>query len=221
MSNSERISTASPLSLLYERSWKDIWQNLGVGQVDPGLLPELLGRYAEPHRKYHTLQHLDACFAHFEAVRHEAVHPAEVELALWFHDAVYEVRDARNEQRSADWARDDLLAAGVSQDVAQRVHALVMATCHNVLPRTPDQEILLDVDLAILGAPAPRFDAYEAQVRAEYASVPEPDFRSGRRRILEQFLARERIFHTVHFNSRYEAQARANLRRSIDQLHDG
>lgn len=204
----------------YDLAWQRMWQGLGVPQADRTLLQALLARYAEPHRHYHTLQHLDACFAHFETVREEADHPSEVELALWFHDAVYEIRVADNELRSADWARDALLAAGSGPDTAQRVHALVMATCHNARSTTRDAEILLDVDLAILGAPAAQFDAYEAQVRAEYASVPEPAFRSGRRRILEEFLARWRIFHTAHFNSRYEAQARANLHRSIGELQD-
>ena len=204
----------------YEIAWQRMWQGLGAPKADPALLRALLARYTEPHRHYHTLRHLEACFAHFDAVRHEAIHAPEIELALWFHDAVYEIRAANNELHSADWAHDVLLGAGVDAEAAQRVHALVMATCHNTLPRTPDQQILLDVDLAILGAPTPQFDAYEAQVRAEYASVPEPAFRSGRRRILEQFLARERIFLTAHFNSRYEAQARANLRRSIRSLQD-
>lgn len=195
-----------------------MWRGLGAARVAPELLPALLNRYAEPHRKYHTLQHLDACFAHFNAVRREAAHPQEVELAIWFHDAVYEIGGAQNESQSADWARGAMLAAGVSADAAQRVYSLVMATNHHVSPKTADEALLLDIDLAILGAPAPGFDAYEDQVRAEYASVPEDAFRGGRRRILQAFLARERIFLTPHFRDRLEAQARANLARSIDSL---
>ena len=79
---------------------------------------------------------------------------------------------------------------------------------------------LLDVDLAILGAPASIFDAYEAQVRAEYAAVPETDFRKGRRNILEGFLARNPIFHTPYFTALCELQARANLKRSIHRLQE-
>jgi predicted metal-dependent HD superfamily phosphohydrolase len=203
-----------------ETAWQRTWQGLGLPQADLALSHTLLGRYAEPHRKYHTRQHLDACLKHFEAVRHTATYPHEIELALWFHDAVYDIPGAGNEAQSADWARDVLLAAGASDGVAARVHALVMATCHDTRPHTPDQEILLDVDLAILGAPSALFDAYEAQIRAEYASVPDDAFRTGRARILEQFLARKPIFHTDHFSSRYEAQARANLRRSVGQLQD-
>ena len=202
----------------YEPFWQRTWHGLGVAAPDPGLLRTLLERYSEPHRKYHTLQHLQACLAHFEAVRDQAIHAPEVELALWFHDAVYNIPGAGNERASADWARRALLAAGGDDAAAQRVHALVMATCHDALPRSPDEALLLDVDLAILGAPAPRFDAYERQVRAEYAALPEAAFQSGRQRILEQFLARERIFHTRHFGARLEAPARANLLRSIALL---
>lgn len=202
----------------YEKAWQSMWRGLGCPQADLALLQTLLARYSEPHRAYHTLQHLGACFRHFDAVRHTAAHPQEIELALWFHDAIYEIPAVGNESQSADWARDVLRSEGASNEVAARVHALVMATCHNTLPQTPDQEILLDVDLAILGAQAALFDAYEAQIRAEYASVPEDAFKSRRLRILKQFLARGEIFHTANFSARYEAQARANLRHSIAAL---
>lgn len=203
-----------------EQAWQWMWQGLGLAQPDHALMRTLLERYAQPHRKYHTRQHLDACLKHFEAVRDAATHPHEIELALWFHDAVYDIPGAANEAQSADWARDVLQAAGASSEVAARVHALVMATCHNTQPQTPDQEILLDVDLAILGAPAALFDAYETQIRAEYASVPEETFRKGRRQILEAFLSRRPIFHTHYFSAHYEAQAHANLRRSVSRLQD-
>lgn len=214
----ERTRDARLLLMPTEKNWLRTWQDLGLPQADLVLWRTLLGRYAEPHRQYHTQAHLKACLKHFDAVRHIATHPAEIELALWFHDAVYEIPGAGNEARSADWARDVLQAAGASTEVAARVHALVMASCHKTQPQTPDQELLLDVDLAILGAPAALFDAYETQIRAEYASVPEQAFRKGRRQILETFLARQPIFRTDYFSARYEAQARANLLRSVDRL---
>ena len=203
-----------------EQKWQRTWRELGLPQTNLALLHTLQARYAEPHRKYHTHQHLEACLKHFETVRHTAIHPAEIELALWFHDAVYEIRGVGNEAQSADWARDVLQTAGASGKVAARVHALVLATCHTAQPQTSDQEILLDVDLAILGAPAPVFDAYEMQVRAEYVLVPDAEFRKGRRNILKGFLARNLIFNTPHFNALCEAQARINLIRSIHRLSD-
>jgi len=204
----------------YQPAWQQMWQRLGVSRPDPALLPDLLRRYSEPQRKYHTLQHLDACFTHFASLRDQAIHPEEVELALWFHDAVYVVRAKDNEELSADLARAALLGAGASEAAAQRVHAMVLASRHAALPQTTDEAVFVDVDLAILGAPQHEFDTYEDQIRAEFISIHEPQLRSGRRAILQAFLGRPRIYHTTRFHDRFEAQARANLRRSIDRLQD-
>jgi predicted metal-dependent HD superfamily phosphohydrolase len=201
-----------------EKSWRSLWRSLGVTHVDPGLLPTLVQRYSEPQRKYHTLQHLDACLTHFADLQAQAERPAEVGLALWFHDAVYEVGMPGNELKSADWARDALRTAGGHPEAAQRVHDLVMVTCHDVQPQNRDQEVLLDVDLAILGAAPAVFDAYEQQIRAEYALVPRDAFETRRRRILQQFLDRPRIYHTTQFHGQFETQARDNLAQSIRRL---
>lgn len=198
--------------------WLDMWRRLGVAEPADGLLPELLRRYAEPHRKYHTMQHLDECFSNFDHVRSEAEHEAEIEFALWFHDAFYDVRSHDNELKSADWAHAELLHAGGARDSADRVHALVMATCHNATPVTQDSKILVDVDLSILGAATARFDEYENQIRAEYAWVPEPVYRSKRASILQAFLDRDSIYNTPYFRSHCEGRARENLKRSISQL---
>lgn len=202
----------------YQDSWDAIWRGLGLAQADATLLPALVRHYSEPERKYHTLQHLDACLAHLATARLLADHPDEIALALWFHDAVYEIGASTNEARSADWARAALEAARADADVVQRVFDLVMVTCHAMAPQTRDQEILLDVDLSILGARPEVFDAYEGQIRAEYAAVPQDFFQARRKRILEGFLARPRLYHTDAFHTRLEAQARANLARSISRL---
>jgi predicted metal-dependent HD superfamily phosphohydrolase len=166
------------------------------------------------------LQHLDACLGHLPMLLALAERPDEIRCALWFHDAIYQIGASDNEWRSAEWARDALLSAGAPQEVAQRVFALVMATRHDAVPQSRDQEILLDVDLGILGTRAAVFDAYEQQIRAEYQSVPAPQFRANRRRILQGFLARKRIYHTALFFERYEGPARENLARSIAALAD-
>lgn len=207
-----------PRMINRQERWNTTWQQLGLVPADPSLLQALLTRYAEPKRKYHSQEHLDACLAHFDSLQAQALHPGEIALALWFHDAIYDIGASGNEARSADWARDALLAAGASAAVAQRVHALVMVTCHDVAPQTGDQEILLDVDLAILGAPPAVFDNYELQIRAEYADVAEGAFRTRRCRILQHFLDRPRIYHTELFHRLRESQARDNLARSIRQL---
>jgi len=198
--------------------WHEMWKELGAATPDPKLYGELIARYSEPHRKYHTVQHLEECFEKLDEVRALAQHPAEVELALWFHDAIYDVKRQDNENKSADWARASALATGTPAEACNRVHSLVMATRHKAVPRGTDAEILVDIDLSILGAIPERFDQYEQQVREEYAWVPDFLFRRERKAILKEFLARPRIFSTTHFRDRYEQQARSNIERSLKRL---
>ena len=199
-------------------SWEAMWEELGAGRSDEKLFSELVRCYRQRGRKYHSLQHLSECLENCRDLRREARCPAEVELALWFHDAVYNVLRKDNELRSAEWAKRSILAAGCSDDAAQRVHDLVMATRHQAVPSGMDAQIVVDVDLWILGAPPERFDEYERQIREEYRHVPEIIFRPKRKAVLKSFLERQRIFATALFFGRHEAQARANLGRSLARL---
>ena len=142
-------------------------------------------------------------------------------MALWFHDAIYDIGRSDNEQRSADWARAVLLETGVDPASAQRVHALIMVTRHDCAPGSADAQVLLDIDLAILGQPAHVFARYESQIADEFAEVPLAQRRVRRSAILQHFLDRPRIYHTQLFHDLYEAQARANLEGSIKALQDG
>lgn len=201
-------------------SWIDCWRMLGVGS-SPELMQlhaEIEARYSEPHRHYHTLQHLSECFEKVTALLPLAEHPPEVLLALWFHDAIYDTQRLDNEERSAIWARDQAIELGVDAAAAQRIYDLVMATRHAAEPVGIDAQVLVDADLAVLGASVARFDEYEVQVRQEYAWVPEPVFRRKRAEVLKGFLARPQIYSTSVFRQRYEEQARSNLQRSIAKL---
>jgi predicted metal-dependent HD superfamily phosphohydrolase len=197
--------------------WQATWRALGA-TPDASLHAELLARYAEPHRAYHTQQHLAECLALFDEHRLLAQRPAEVELALWFHDAVYDVHRHDNEAVSAAWARAALLGGGADAEVGDRIAALVLATRHSVAPATPDEQLLVDVDLAILGAAPSRFAEYEAQIRAEYSFVPPVVFAEKRGAILTGFLARPQLFGTPALRVRFEAAARANLQSAIAAL---
>lgn len=193
------------------------WSGLGLSGNEQ-LYAELCTRYREPHRAYHTLNHISECFAKLDEARHLAVRLPEVELAIWFHDAIYDPRRSDNEMQSALWAKQSLEAAGADREVAQRVHDLILITRHNSVVTTPDAALLSDIDLSILGAAQDRFDQYELQVRREYSHVPTFMFRMARRRILKEFLRRPQIYVTDWFHNRYEAQARRNLQRSIRAL---
>jgi len=194
--------------------WERMWRELGSSAPD-GLLAQLRQAYREPQRHYHTLQHLDECLLLADALRPEMQRPAELELALWFHDAVYDVHAHDNEARSARWAATVMLDAGLDADAATRVTELIMATCHAAPASSPDAAILTDIDLAILGADPPRFAEYEHQIRAEYAHVAPAVFAAKRRAILQGFLDRPQIYATDTMRARLEAPARRNLAQAI------
>jgi predicted metal-dependent HD superfamily phosphohydrolase len=205
--------------ILSGAAWQRVWTALGAQVINGGLMNQLVAAYSERQRHYHTLQHLRECLAQFDAGAVLARRPAEVELALWFHDAIYDPQGRDNEERSADWARASVLAAGCEAEVADRVAGLVLSTRgHDAAADDVDAHLLLDVDLSILGAAPARFDQYEQQVRAEYAHVPDEAFRAGRRRVLEGFLGRPRIYRTAAFHDALEVRARTNLQRSLAAL---
>jgi len=196
------------------RHWLYAWNGLHH-TPPPGLYEQLLQAYSEPQRHYHTLQHLDECLQLQSDSAHLAQRPAEIAMALWFHDAVYDVRAHNNEARSADWAVKALQAAGMSAEVQARVHALIMATEHTAAALVGDAALLVDIDLAILGATPARFAEYERQIRQEYAWVPADVFVEKRRAVLQSFIARQKIYNTALFKHQLEASACTNLKNSL------
>jgi predicted metal-dependent HD superfamily phosphohydrolase len=191
---------------------------LGLAAPEDNLLESLLGEYGASDRFYHTRRHLAECLDLFEEAVGLASRPGEVALALWFHDAVYDTRRSDNESKSADWAERVLLKAGGGRESATRVRELIMATRHAEIPAPGDPSLIVDIDLAILGAPPTRFEEYEIQIHREYHWVPELVFRPTRARILQGFLERDRIYSTAPFAARFEAAARANLLRALARL---
>lgn len=202
---------------LLRADWEALWQAVGAAP-SPALFDRLTAAWSEPQRHYHTLQHLAECLALFPRLSGLTAHPVEVELALWFDDAVYATGRHDNEARSAEWARQEMLAARLPAAKAERVVALVMATCHDATPATADARVVVDIDLAILGAAPARFDDYERQVRQEYGHLPATTFCRGRAAILQHFLDRAWIYHTPPGREHFEAQARDNLERSLRAL---
>ena len=187
------------------------WLRLLPGAEDA--FADLASRYREPTRHYHTLDHIRAVLDRLDALWPDA--PPALQLAAWLHDVVYDSRAADNEERSADYARAILPALGVPSDVIEETARLIFLTrSHETDPDDRAGRTLLDADLAVLSADGPTYDAYAAAIRREYAWVAEADYRAGRRRVLERFLVRQRIFLTMAM-AEAEARARDNLRREI------
>ena len=203
---------------LDRQRWLELWSRLGAQGSGAPIFARLATAYAEPGRAYHTAEHIRDCLAQLDLSQDLAQHPDEVEAALWFHDAVYRPGASDNEDQSAELARTALSLGSVPREVAERTAALVLATRHAGVPGTPDEQLICDIDLSILGQEPGVFDAFERQIRREYAWVPEPLYRHERSAVLSGFLRRRSIYQTDKFRHRYEALARANLERLLDQL---
>jgi predicted metal-dependent HD superfamily phosphohydrolase len=147
-------------------------------------------------RRYHTLEHLNACF----------------------HDAVYKTWKSDNEAMSAQWAARFLSTHDAAPDVVDRVTKLIMATTHSVGDLAGDAALTVDIDLSILGQTTDIYDQFEINVRKEYWWVPKKRFVAGRIAILKSFLNRPVIYHWPAMHDRLETRARENLTRAIGAL---
>ncbi len=182
------------------------------------MFERLVKAYGEPERAYHTMDHVLDCLDRLDESESPHADRDVVEMAIWFHDYVYDASRWDNEMRSAALAYLELMAAGVGYPTLPRVPELIKMTAHAAQPAEPDGRLLCDIDLSILGGGDREFDDYQNAIRKEYAWVPEPEYRAGRSKVLSAFLGRARIYLTDDFHRRYEAAARRNLERALAAL---
>lgn len=200
--------------------WDALCRAAAIEHSGPELFRFLVEAHRVPERHYHTLDHVLDCLRKFDALRERAPSPLAIELAVWFHDAIYDSRRADNEEKSAELAYQQLQQAGVEERLAAKVRDLVVATRHDAEPVGTDQALLVDVDLSILGQPDEVFDRYEAAVRREFDWVTDTLFWRRRAEILASFLSRGHIYHDAGMATELEAAARRNLARSIARAQE-
>lgn len=200
--------------------WNTLLRELGL-PAETRTFSLLQSAYAEGHRAYHTARHIDECLSLFDELKQSCRRPAEVECALWFHDAIYEPMTRSNEERSADWAAKFISSCGAAQDAVDRIRLHVLATRHDALPDDADSRMVIDIDLSILGAEPGRYDEFERDVRREYRWVPRFIYGPKRAAILQSFLNRPRIYYYEPTFERFEKKARMNIARAIRTLSGG
>ncbi|MFD5097817.1 HD domain-containing protein [Streptomyces albidochromogenes] len=202
------------------RRWLDTLPATGELSADPRPYAEnLLARWAEPQRRYHSTDHLVAVLGHLDTLAGHADDPAAVRLAAWFHDAVYRPDRSENEERSALLAERALAELGLDEARTAEVARLVRLTAgHDPAPHDTNGEALCDADLAVLASAPASYAAYAAAVREEYGFVPDDAFRAGRAAVLRQLLDLPALFRTPHGQAEWEARARQNLATELDLL---
>jgi len=194
-----------------------------VRQRQRGAATDLLVRWGEPHRRYHTVEHLVAVLDALDRLTSPGPHAtpdeASVRLAAWFHDAVYAGRPGADEEASAALAEQVLSELGEPAARVAEVARLVRVTAaHAPEPGDAAAALLVDADLAVLGGPDAGYRAYADAVRQEYAQVPDLLFRAGRAQVLRRLTAAEQIYATAQGRLLWEATARANVAAEIARL---
>ena len=193
---------------------------LRTWSVDPRLVDEtfedLCKQYSEPCCYYHTLVHIQDVLSHVEALSQHAQNLNAVKLSAWLHDVIYDPKSFDNEERSAAYA--EVLCKKLSIPDGVSAASLILKTKTHKAGNNPDAQVLVDADLAILGANESAYQTYADQIRQEYAWVPGSEYRSGRIGVLRRFVARPRIFHLL---GNLEVAARRNLAAEFGRLRDG
>ncbi len=198
-----------------DEAWQQVWQTLAPNQAMPDL-QTVLNAYAQPQRHYHTTQHLQECLLWWQRCQNHMQAPAEVALALFYHDIVYDPKRSDNELQSANTMLAHLQAY-LPEASTERIYRWILATAHHGQQTTlsdaddADLKWVLDIDLGILSADAERFQEYERQIRMEYRHVPLLIYRCKRRQILRDFAQTEYLYHTDYFRQQLEKVAKANL----------
>jgi predicted metal-dependent HD superfamily phosphohydrolase len=176
-------------------------------------LEDVRQHYVEPNRFYHTLDHIANMLQTIESIGLHAQDPNAVKLAAWLHDVIYDSRASDNEERSAEFAVHLCQKLGIP--AGHTVASLIMKTKTHDAPDDLDAQVLLDADLAVLGASPPTYRKYADNIRLEHAWVPQSEYQTGRRQILSKFLTRPRIY---QFLTHLEEPARQNIAAEIRQL---
>jgi len=196
------------------KRWQQLWLRLGAQRI-PDLAP-LLRRLQESHRHYHSLTHIRHCLRTYD---NGPMNDDAVELALWFHDAIYDTHAHDNEAQSAAWCHSIAESVGIDEKLIVRVKHCINATCHHRPPQNIDEALCVAVDLSILSETPQRFQEYDRAIRKEYAWVPIHDYRRERARVLKIFLTRSLVYPHPWFERRLGKQARFNLRSSLIRLN--
>lgn len=193
--------------------WAKMFEQIGAVRTPP--VQPLIDAYSDDSRAYHNLNHIEACL---DELKHFGELKPEIAVAIFYHDCIYDTRSSENELQSADFAANELLRAGVPNHHIANIHRLILATQHKSQPSERDEQVMVDVDLSILGVEPPAYQRYAAAVRKEYGWVDDAAFSKGRSRFLKQMLERPEIYSIREIRNCYEVQARMNMRQELDRL---
>ncbi len=185
------------------------------------LFSELIEMYEQEGRYYHNLKHIERMLSFLERRVDRIEDWVSIQLAVWFHDCIYDIHDSKNEERSADFARKRLSDLGISEDLVEKVADLILLTKkHEITTKyfNYDTKIFLDSDLISLGGSFEEYSKIFERIKKEYSEIPSEVFKNGRRIFLQSILSKPRIFYTDEMFVEFEQDARRNLEKELVNL---
>lgn len=211
-------ATTSQLLHRWDQLAKDCRWNLSAAAA---VRDDLIERYGQPHRHYHTLGHIHSVLVALDHLADPAEPTPAARLAVWFHDAIYDGAAGEDEEASAQLAEQQLAMLGTPTEIVAAAASMVRATAGHISNADAadiDTALVLDADLSILAADPADYDRYVEQVRQEYSHVPPDQFALGRKAVVAGLLARDRLYLSPAGATRFEDRARENLTRELQLL---
>ena len=199
--------------------WRKVSEDSRSGSSDM-VFDELVSLYTGPDRHYHCAEHIRFCLDKLDEAREAGNYSINVEMAVWFHDAIYEAGDSENERKSASWFAQ-CTRGHLSREMIDEISQLIVATTHRDTPNSWQEKLLVDVDLSSFGLPWEKFLEDGHNIRLEFGHLSDEEFVSNQSRFLNGLLERPVIFHTRHFSDCYEAVARQNIRGLLKAFSEG
>ena len=204
---------------------RDRFTALWVRSLNPGtaddvdeVFSKVLAHYSESHRRYHTPQHIVHCLRQFDLALAQVEQQDAVEMAIWFHDIIYNIPPTQNELKSAELFRS-ITKDRIDPTLGQNVYDMILITMHKVTPTRNDEKLLVDVDLSSFALPWEKFKKDSENVRQEFSDKSDRDFYSAHMKFMQSLLDRPSFFSSDFFQEKCEANARENVQRLIEELH--
>ena len=205
---------------LLETRFLSLWRRQALlfdGEIALTLFNDLVEKYSEPWRAYHSISHINNSLNYFDDCSDHAINPDAVELAIWFHDCIYELGATDNEEKSKDWflARTtDQLSPTLRDEVAR----LIMDTTHKHIPATDDGRLLADIDMSSFSRPWDQYVRDSQAVRDEHGEPDSAEMDAKLVRFLQSLISNGPMYHSPFYAEHYEHKARENIARHITLL---
>lgn len=204
---------------------EQLWNELCLTYTDDTILvnklfTEIKNHYTSPKRHYHNLNHIYSMLEHANKHKDKLKHYDIICFSIWYHDIIYSSSKHDNEEKSADFAVLKLRQLNINSKHIETCKKIILSTKEHTpfVTDNNDNKFLLDFDLAILGQDWGTYRDYSQKIRKEYIRYPNFMYKKGRKKALQHFLERKRIYHTKEYYDKLEQGARNNITKEISLL---